>query len=155
MVHRTVATMSEEEEGGGWRGPCDAPGCKNPTESSRFRPAKKAEHHGKQCCARSKCMEWAGHRDLGKERSARTAAKEAAKAATAAATAAQTMAGLAGAAAAVSPRRHTRAVPLPANAAPRSKILRKFEYTEEDGGPPSQESLKTSLSERSRRSERL
>ena len=29
------------EGGGGWRGPCDAPGCKNPTESSRFRPAKK------------------------------------------------------------------------------------------------------------------
>ena len=94
--------MSEEEEGGGWRGPCDAPGCKDPTKSSRFRPAKKPEHHGKQCCARSKCMEWAGHRDLEKEKSARTAAKEAAKAATAAATAAQTMAGLAGAAAAVS-----------------------------------------------------
>ena len=59
-------------EGGGGRATRDAPGCKDPTKSSRFRPAKKPEHHGKQCCARRKCMEWAGHRDLEKEKSART-----------------------------------------------------------------------------------
>ena len=104
--------MSEEEEGGGWRGPCDAPGCKDPTKSSRFRPAKKPEHHGKQCCARRKCMEWAGHRDLEKEKSARTAAKEAAKAATAAATAAQ-----------------TRCKGLAAAAMARKGLVRIFEHT--------------------------
>ena len=73
-------------------------------------------------------MEWASHRDLEKENSARTATKEAAKAATAAATAAQTMAGW------LALRRPCRRVgtpgPCPLPRSSRSKILRKFEYTE-------------------------